>query len=292
MRFGRVDKVPTLRKARKIMLSIVGRDHSAVRYCFAYGFEILFPAWDTHMVIAASNARIPHPRLTGVFHALIQPGDTFVDVGANAGFYSLLAATAMGNSGRVISFEPDPRNLPLLRSNARINGFEHLIQIEPKALSDRECELDFWSAPENTWGGGLVKLPDSESLHCRVSATTLDKYMATTSSDQVDLIKIDIEGAEPLALKGMREALRTAKVVIYEINKPRLDQLKIRPLDLIRQTNEQGGFDTTLLTDERTDEILSLENSRSTEILETYGWANVMSAKGDAVKRIHELVGI
>ncbi len=292
IRFGRIDKFAPVRETRKALLSVVGRDHATVRYRTAYGFEILLPAWDSNIVIAASNGRILHPRLTEIFRAVIQPGDTFVDGGANMGFYSLLAATLLKGSGRVVSFEPDPRNLPILHSNVRINCLDGLIRIEPKALTDKECELEFWGEPENTWGGSLVELPGAGSRRFTVSATTLDKYIISTKLEPVDIIKLDIEGAEPLALRGMREALRTAKLVAYEINKPRLDQLNIQPLDLIRGTNEEGQFEITLVSDERTDEIVVLENARSTEILNIYGWANVVSAKGDAATRVREMFGL
>jgi len=291
IRFGRMDKIAAFREARKAMLSLVGRDHAAVRYQTAYGFKIQFPAWDANVVIAASNGRILHPRLTEIFAAVIQKGETFVDAGANAGFYSLLAAKKVAYGGRVISFEPDPRNLPTLRSNVKINHLESLIRVVPKALGDREGELDFWRAPENSWAGSIVELPGADSTRFKVSATTLDHYITSTNSGPVDVIKIDIEGAEPMALRGMRETLRKAKLLVYEINKPRLDQLKTGPLDLIRQTSEWGQFETTLITDERTDEILALGDTRSTEVLESYGWANVVSAKGSAVEPIRRMFG-
>jgi FkbM family methyltransferase len=292
VRFGRIDNFAPLRKTRRAFLSLVGRDHAAVRYRTAYGFEILLPAWDSSIVIAASNGRILHPRLTEIFRAVIHPGDTFIDGGANMGFYSLLAASALKGDGRVISFEPDPRNIPILHSNIEINALGALIRIEPKALSDRECELDFWGAPENTWGGSLVELPGTESKLYRVSATTLDQYVVSTNLESVDIIKLDIEGAEPLALRGMRHALQTARMVVYEINKPRLDQLNIQPLDLIRQTNELGQFEITLVSDELSDEIVTLDDARSREILNREGWANVVSGKGDAANRLREMLGV
>jgi FkbM family methyltransferase len=284
-----MDRFTALREARKVLLSVLGRDHGVVLYQTTYGFEILLPAWDSNIVIAASNGRILHPRMTEIFLAVIQPGDTFVDGGANMGFYSLLAATALRGEGRVVSFEPDPRNIPVLQANAKINRLDSLIRIEPKALSDAECELDFWSAPENSWGGSLVELPGAKSRQHKVCATTLDHFVSSANIGRVDVVKLDIEGAEPLALQGMREALRTARLVAYEINKPRLDQLKIQPMDLIRRTNEWGQFEITFVSDERTDEILPLEDARSIEILDSYGWANVVSAKGDAVDRLREM---
>jgi len=292
IRFGRIDKFAPVRETRKAFLSLVGRDHGAARYQTAYGFEILLPAWDSGILIAALNGRILHPRLTEVFRAVIQPGDTFVDGGANMGFYSLLAAKALKGSGRVVSFEPDPRNLPILHSNVMMNCLDGLIRIEPKALSDRECESDFWSAPQNAWGGSLVKRPGAESKRYRVSATTLDQYVVSTSLKPIDIIKLDIEGAEPQALRGMRGALRTARMVVYEIDKPRLDQLDIKALDLIRRTNEEGQFEVTLVSDELSDEIVALEDARSAEILNRDGWANVVSAKGDAAIRLREMFGI
>lgn len=292
VRFGRIDKFPAVRGARKALLSLIGHDYSTVRFKTPYGLEILHPGWDSDFVIAALNGRIHHPRMTEIFLAVIKPGDTFVDAGANTGFYSLLAATKLSGKGHVVSFEPDPRNLPILRSNVELNRLSTLIHIEPKALSDEECDLDFWGAPYNTWGGSLVELPGKRSRQFRVSATTLDRYVVAANLERVDIIKIDIEGAEPLALQGMGQALRTARLVVYEINKPRLDQLAIQPLDLIRRTNKQGQFDITLVSDERTDEIVALEDARSMEIFNTYGWANIVSAKGDAVEPLREMFGI
>jgi FkbM family methyltransferase len=292
IRFGRIDKFGPLRGTREALLFLIGRDHSAVQYQTAYGFEILLPAWDPGILIAALNGRILHPRLTEIFRAVIQPGDTFIDGGANMGFYSLLAAKALKGSGRVVAFEPDRRNLPILHSNVRLNSLDGLIRIEPKALSDNECESDFWSAPENAWGGSLVKRPGAESRRYRVSATTLDEYIISRNLERVDVIKLDIEGAEPRALHGMRGALRTARMLVYEIDKPRLDQLDIQARDLIRRTNEEGQFEITLVSDELSDEIVALEDARSAEILNRDGWANVVSAKGDAAIRLRAMFGI
>jgi hypothetical protein len=81
-------------------------------------------------------------------------------------------------------------------------------------------------------------------------------------------------------------------MVVYEIDKPRLDQLDIKALDLILGTNDEGQFEITLVSDELSDEIVALGDARSAEILNRDGWANVVSAKGNAAIRLREMFGI
>lgn len=281
IRFGRLDRFRPVSLARKRILSLVARSHLAVQFDTAYDVRMLLPAWDANVVIAAMNGRILHPWITEIFREVIQPGFTVIDGGANVGFYSVLAASLLQGRGRVVSFEPDPRNIPVLETNVRLNDVSHIVDLVPKALSDVEGELDFWLVPWNSWGGSLVEVKGSQDTRLKVASTTLDDYLFSANINRVDVIKLDIEGAEPLALQGMRRSLASAKLLIYEINKPRLAELGIQPLELIRWTHEYGGFTSLLVSDERTDEILPLEDNRCPEILNQYGWANVICAKDE-----------
>jgi FkbM family methyltransferase len=286
IRFGRFDRFRAFASTRKRILSVVARRDLAVQYETAYGIQILLPAWDTNTVIAAIYGRITHPWITKIFREVIQPGYTVIDGGANVGFYSVLAASLMRGHGRVVSFEPDPRNIPLLQANAVLNYLTDIIHLEPKALSNVEDELDFWVCPENSLFGSLVELKGSQDTHLKVPGTTLDLYQRSAGIGNIDVIKLDIEGAEPLALQGMRRGLETAKLLIFEINKPRLVELGIMLLDLINQTVEWGHFTSTLISDERTDEVLWMDDSRCPEILDEYGWANVICGKGEVADRL------
>lgn len=292
IRFGRFDRFESVFNARKRLLSLAGRKHTTVLFNSVYGLKIFLPAWDANVIICAMNGSIPHPYITEIFRTVIKPGYTFVDGGANIGFYSMLAGSLLKGRGVVVSFEPDPRNIPVFEANMALNGLSEVVRLVPKALSNAEAEYDLWGDPMNTWGGGLIRAKASQSIRTKVLSTTLDGYLAAEKIRSADVVKLDIEGAEPLALEGMQGSLDSARLLVYEINKPGLDGLGIAPLDLIELTNARGRFTLTLVTDERKDEIIPLGNSRCREILNDYGWANVISAKGEVAAELAAKFGV
>lgn len=146
---------------------------------------------------------------------LLRPGDVFVDGGANIGLFSLLAAAAVGPSGRVLACEPGPGTMALLRANFAQNGFA-VLETHQVALSDKPGAAQFVVfedgsgfasfAPEAT-GGRVVD----------VGVTTLDE-LTSAHGDRVALVKLDIEGAEVRALRGARGLLaRSAPLLLVEV---------------------------------------------------------------------------
>jgi FkbM family methyltransferase len=130
---------------------------------------------------------------------LLGEGDTFWDVGANVGFYSLLAARLVGPRGRVVAIEPVPRNLRYLHRHIGINALENVAVVEA-AAGEREGTARFTESAGNAQnhfsdGGPLV-----------VPVVTLDGLLATFPPPRA--LKIDIEGAEHLALEGARTLLQ------------------------------------------------------------------------------------
>jgi FkbM family methyltransferase len=271
-----------------MILSAIGRQNMAVQYDTCYGFSLLLHVWDASIVGAAAEGRMFDRELTKILSRVIRPGDTVVDGGANVGFYSLLAASLLKGRGTVISFEPDPRNIPLLRANAALNGFSDLIRVESRALSNAECDLDFWYSPQTSWGGSLVEIPDCSDVHVRVPATRLDIFRFSEKIGGIDVIKLDLEGAEPLALQGMPESLRTAKLLALEINQPRLMQLKVDPCRLINSTLEEGCFTVMLISDAHSVKVATPGDAHWTQVLDKLGWADVFCAKGEAAERLIE----
>ncbi|MDM7998657.1 MAG: FkbM family methyltransferase [Dehalococcoidia bacterium] len=153
---------------------------------------------------------------TRLISDLAKDGMTVLDIGANEGYYSMLSAKAMHDKGRVLAFEPDPDNARWLRKNIEVNGYQ-CIQVHEYALSDNEGEVTFYPA------GGVGSLVHTDSplayFHgpseaITVRTRTLDNVLLEAGITNVDLIKIDVEGADLLVLRGARRTLESSNVKI------------------------------------------------------------------------------
>ncbi|WP_237213954.1 FkbM family methyltransferase [Falsiroseomonas oryziterrae] len=157
---------------------------------------------------------------TRLFQRLLRPGDTVLDLGAHLGVYTLLACAAVGPSGRVHAFEPNPRYAALLRRSLAVNGFTGFATAHNVAVGAAEGRTELFFDWEYAGGGYLAtdSVPHptgTEAAACRVVA--LDDLFADPAVT-VDVVKMDIEGTETFALQGMRQLLgRSARVrVMFE----------------------------------------------------------------------------
>jgi FkbM family methyltransferase len=152
-------------------------------------------------VIARDKQYEPH--VTRALKGLLTPGATFVDVGANIGYFSLLAASLVGPAGRVLAFEPNQTNCELLRQSATANDFAW-IAIHPVAVAEARQQIAFATAGVDS--NGRVINPaeaDAEIVPLPlVEAAPLDEVLAATP--RIDAIKIDVEGAEARVWRGMQ----------------------------------------------------------------------------------------
>jgi FkbM family methyltransferase len=148
--------------------------------------------------------------------SILKEGMVFIDAGANEGLYSLFASRCVGPSGRVFSFEPSQREFHRLSCNIQINGLEN-VQAVPAALSDEsgEAELhvaDSTHAGQNTLGTFIYEVPLLRTE--KVSARTLDSFVAEHGVARLDVVKLDVEGAERRVLEGSRAVLRQMRPII------------------------------------------------------------------------------
>jgi FkbM family methyltransferase len=147
------------------------------------------------------------PQETAMLRDLLRPGMTFVDVGANWGYFTLLAAGCVGPAGRIVSLEPDPRLFPLLRANIARNGYTGVVARQV-AASDRRGAASFAGFDDQSeqWGLSHLTGEAGEGMF-KVVTCPVDALLDELRIDSVDLLKMDIEGAEELALLGMKEGL-------------------------------------------------------------------------------------
>lgn len=159
---------------------------------------------------------------TEIFIRLIKKVNTFYDIGANIGYYSLIAAMENRNI-TVVGFEPASGPLFYFKENVKINNFSN-IKVESLALSDKEGEIDFYEirnkkykylehnlAGESNAGS---KTTGRNYVLKRIVSTTLDNYVSRTGEKRIDLIKMDTEGTENMILEKSANVLREMKPVI------------------------------------------------------------------------------
>ncbi|HLM66817.1 MAG TPA: FkbM family methyltransferase, partial [Longimicrobium sp.] len=145
------------------------------------------------------------PEQTRLFEQHIRPGGTVLDVGANVGYYTLLASVLAGDAGRVHAFEPEPRNAEFLRRHAAINRRAN-VTVRQAAVSDRAgtARFDFGS------GSGTGRLAHAGAIEVRT--LRLDDY-CTEHGLAPTAVKIDVEGAEVAVLEGARGMLERYRPV-------------------------------------------------------------------------------
>jgi FkbM family methyltransferase len=155
---------------------------------------------------------------TRLVQALLAPGMTFLDVGANIGYYTLLGARLVGDSGLVHSFEPNPPIRDRLEGNVIRNQLRNVV-IHPEAVAQSSGRVEFFAS---TWDAnqGISSLFPGNGREARVEvpSITLDEFAAGLGGRRIDLIKMDVEGAEPLAIAGGQKTLGAADgpPVIFE----------------------------------------------------------------------------
>ncbi len=163
----------------------------------------------------------------------LNEGDTFIDVGSHIGYFSFFAASIVGNSGKVYSFEPQIDNFNKLNFHKDRNKFTNLITIN-KALSDSEEIRDFYINLDNDGGHSfwdIKEFPVCEKTREnpiveKLETTTLDNWFKDKKLKNLSFIKIDVEGAEFMVLQGAENILREfSPFIICELSELALSKL-------------------------------------------------------------------
>ncbi|MDW8465872.1 MAG: FkbM family methyltransferase [Chloroherpetonaceae bacterium] len=143
---------------------------------------------------------------------LVSEGGICLDIGANVGFYALHFARQVGNNGKVFAFEPSPEVAAKLRKNVSLNGFEEIVEVEEWAVSDRSGTIEFAISPDENSGWGHIGDDSRFSRKITVRTDTLDNFFERKHIRVVDVMKVDIEGAEDLLIMGAEKILSEKKV--------------------------------------------------------------------------------
>jgi FkbM family methyltransferase len=151
------------------------------------------------------------PEVQELLQRELRPGDVLYDLGASIGFFTVLGAKLVGPEGRIVAVEPFPESARRLRRNVELNGFA-TVTVEQAAVAAEPGESTFVGGDELVWGW-LEQVDQAPAGGMAVRVLTIDSLVAD-GAPAPSLIKLDIEGAEVLALKGAGETLRDHRPVV------------------------------------------------------------------------------
>mgnify|MGYP001329283016 FL=1 len=212
----------------------------------------------------------------------VKDGDNVVDLGANIGYFTLILAKLVGPTGKVFAFEPDPRNLALLKKNVEYNNYKNVIII-PKAVSNVNDRCTLYTG-QKTFGQNKIYKPKKTKTQKFIpidsETVRLDDFFKTNGLlDKISFIKMDVEGAEFLALSGMKEILKLnknikifteAEISYLEDAGSSYDQF----IDLLTENDF-----TFSLVDNRSETLTKVNKSQLEKILNNEGSVNIFCVR-------------
>ncbi|MCX6998460.1 MAG: FkbM family methyltransferase [Kiritimatiellaeota bacterium] len=194
------------------LLTALGETPLTIKHLDRYGFDLLLDVRDPAISRPLLLSGDYEPHVASALGAVLRPDTRLLDLGANIGFFSLLAATRCPH-GRVFSLEPDPNNFRLLSASIALNGLDDRITAS--------------------------HVHGPQPHFCEVRTVRLDELLA---QETVDVIKLDIEGHEPLALRGAEGLLRRCRpVILMEFSPGNIINIaRTRPKDLLTFLRDLG----------------------------------------------------
>lgn len=194
---------------------------------------------------------------TKLFNSLVKDGMTVLDLGANVGYYSLLAGRQVGKKGRVFAFEPWHESFSFLQKNIEANGFKNIIPVA-KAVSNSCGRQRLFLASDP---GQHSLSQGSYKEFVETDVTTVDEFVREQNIS-VDLIKMDVEGAEMHVLEGMVETIRNnpGLKIITEFSANNLEKSGCSPSAFLERL-VSNGFKLCIINDEKlTRQLINPDN--------------------------------
>ena len=165
------------------------------------------------------------PHTVSLFRKILKTGDNALDIGANIGYLSLIASNIVGSSGKIYAFEPTPETIIKFKKNLALNNCSNIILYQT-AVSETNGTAVFRIPSDEVKNSGRASLRDIEenNFEIKVETTRLDSMLEDLPT--IQLVKMDIEGAEAMALKGMEQLInRDRPLFIMELSGFYLQQL-------------------------------------------------------------------
>ncbi len=215
--------------------ALAGRGRRRVRTRRGFPLAVDLDDWGGQYVYLTGEYEEPTAR---AIEALLAPGDTAVDVGANFGYFTVLAGRRVGRGGRVVAFEPLPAMRRELEANVALNQLPQC-RVRSEAVSDRAGAAALFEGPAGNPGLSSLRALADAGPPLEVETVTLDEALA--GDEPVALVKIDVEGAELKVLRGMAGLVeRRRPDVVLEVTDRFLREMGDSAEALFRRARDWG----------------------------------------------------
>jgi FkbM family methyltransferase len=248
---SRRNQIKSFYPARLLYYFVIA--HLKSSFTMVQGHKMFLDSTDS---LCLSVNEVYEPRVLEIVKKEVKKGDIVVDLGANIGYFTLIFAKLVGDTGRVYAFEPDPENFALLKKNVEINGYKNVVLVQ-KAVSNQTGKTKLYLSEENV---GDHQIFDSKygRKSIEIETVTLDEYF---KDEAVDFVKIDIQGAEQATLEGATKFLQNNKLKIITEFCPKLLNLS---------GGDAGKYLSILETNFKLYDIDEAKDTSKSELLHKY----------------------
>lgn len=201
----------------KVRIANLLAPRSGVHQARLFGYDVVLDL--TNFIDRMVYMGCYEPLNTYRFRRILREGMTVVDAGANIGYFTLLAASRVGRSGKVVAIEPFPSNFDILASSVKANALSQVTAWQ-YGLGSTEGFGRVSQADQKVFNNRTASMAGEPNTGIRVEVRTLDRCMADWGLEHIDLLKIDVDGFETRILEGASETLsrRRIKNMIIELN--------------------------------------------------------------------------
>lgn len=217
--------------------------------------------------------KIHEKETTDLFKKNLKIGDVVLDLGANIGYFTLLAARIVGKKGRIYSFEPEPKNYKYLIKNIDLNGYNNIFPFQ-KAVSNKNGITDLFLCPYDTGHHTINQKEGIDDYHLKgnqkiekikIETVVLDDFIGTKEK-RIDVIKMDVEGAEALVFQGMEKIINENKdiKIFFEFYPLLIKKMGNSPRELIQTILEDYLFSVFVIPsdyDASQNKIIKINNA-------------------------------
>lgn len=250
-------RIARLGRYRLAIRKALNKDRLAARQVDVRGLKLDLSARRSGIVEELLLYGVHEPVATHSYSQRLEPGMSVLEVGTNMGYYLAIAASRIGGSGRIIGFEPDPELFQVASRNSERLGTP--TRVYPFAASDRDGTSTFYQSEVGNWGSLKNESALQQTTSVEVETRTIDGFCEEMQF-KPDALRMDIEGAEAMALAGARRTIARDKPLLFiEVHRFMLSEAEY---ESILSVIKEGGYGRITAIDRYYDWPWCLESAR------------------------------